>query len=108
MKNGIFLGRVRLKRRCEICQNDGHLLRWRGCSPPAVCFLGVNQCRDFHVGGASCVEDMAKNVFWMFSGEFRGKQGQRGFAGKLLGVVYCSFFRILRSKWTLWWMSGWY
>lgn len=48
-----------------------------------------------------------KNVFWMFSGEVGGKQGQRGFAGKLLGVVHCSFFRILRSKWTLWWMSGW-
>lgn len=70
-------------------------------------FWGVNQCRDFHLGGASCVEDMAKNVFWMFSGEVGGKQGQRGFAGKLLGVVHCSFFRILRSKWTLWWMSGW-
>lgn len=55
-------------------------------------FWGVNQCRDFHVGGVSCVEDMTKNVFWMFSGEFCGKQGQRGFAGKLLGVVYCSFF----------------
>lgn len=92
MKNGIFLGRVRLKRRCEICQNGGHLLRWSGYSPPAVCFWGVNQCRDFHVGGVSCVEDMTKNVFWMFSGEFCGKQGQRGFAGKLLGVVYCSFF----------------
>lgn len=39
-KNGIFWGRVRLKRRCEICQNGAHLLRWSGCSPPAVCFLG--------------------------------------------------------------------
>lgn len=39
-KMGFFWGRVRLKSRCEICQNGAHLLRWSGCSPPAVCFLG--------------------------------------------------------------------
>lgn len=48
-------------------------------------FWGVNQCRDFHLGGASCVEDMAKkcilDVLWCSWWE----TGTKRICGKIAG-----------------------